>query len=403
MRIGIASPVSLRLLTEYVDEGDAMPEGYSFPLISLFVKEYLRRGYSVSLFALDPSIHETLLFRGRQLTIHIGRLRPRARHRALDFFAVERADLLAAMNSDPCDIIHAHWTYEFALAALASGVPCLVTAHDAPWRVLRYMPNAYRLIRLLMAYSVALRAAHLTAVSPDVADHFKHYLFHRGGISIVPNGLPDDFFKRASSRRVRGSAGGPLTFATVLMGWGGRKNGQAALRAFKKVYDENRNTKLLMFGYGHGNGEAAQMWALRHGLEQSVEFAGAIPHPLLMERLSQEVDVLVHPALEEANPVSIIEAMALGIPVIGGDKSGGVPFTLEYGKAGVLVDVRDPERIADAMRRLAADHDGYERLARTAYASAHQRFHVTRVIDAYVELYHAILTGKMPACTTLYE
>jgi len=71
-------------------------------------------------------------------------MRPRPRHRALDLFAAERAGVRQAMEEDPCDLIHAQWTYEFALAALATGQPTLVTAHDAPWRVLRHMPARSR-------------------------------------------------------------------------------------------------------------------------------------------------------------------------------------------------------------------------------------------------------------------
>jgi hypothetical protein len=74
--------------------------------------------------------------------------------RAWDLFAQERAGLERAMREDPCDVVHAHWTYEFALAALASGQPTLVTARDwAPTillmqRRLRLLP--YRLACLLL-------------------------------------------------------------------------------------------------------------------------------------------------------------------------------------------------------------------------------------------------------------
>lgn len=391
MKLGFAGPVSLKLLAGHVQNGEAIPEGYKFPPMTTLIEEYLRRGHQVSVFTLDQSTEHPRTFEGDQLTIHVGRYRPRARHRATDFFAVERADLVKAMREDPCDLVHAHWTYEFALAAIASKRPYVVTAHDAPLHILRMYRDAYRFLRTLMAVRVSRRARFMTAVSPYVACHFEKALGHRGEVTVIPNGLPEKLFALGEGQDKRGDGETP-TFVTVLTGWGRLKNGRAALEAFGKVRTALPKARLVMFGPGYGTGEEAEAWARQEGLVEGVDFVGAIPHPELMRWLSLEADVLVHPALAESFSVSVSEAMALGLPVIGGSHSGGVPFTLDYGEAGMLADVRSVEDISRCMLRLVDDPDIRLTFGEAAKRSARQRFHVEQVVEAYEEMFQKVLT-----------
>jgi len=388
MKIGIAAPVALKLLSNYVTNGDRLPVGYSFPPIATLVQEYLKRGHAVSLFALDPTTTQLRTFRGERLTIHVGQYRPH--HRARDFFAVERADLLAAMKSDPCHIIHAHWTYEFALAAIASGSPYAITAHDAPLEILRLNCIPYRFMRTLMSFQVARKAQNLTAVSTYVANHFQKVLGYSKPIKVIPNGLPESIFALGERQVAREAE--RLTFATVLTGWGGRKNGQVALQAFKRVREVLPQARLLMFGNGHGEGEPASVWARQQEIDRGVEFVGTLPYLELLKRLAAEVDVLVHPALEESFSMAIAEAMALGIPAIGGVCSGAVPSTLENGRVGILTNIKSAQSVAAAMLSLAQNFELRTALGQTARNSAWQRFHVEKVVNAYENLYEQTLT-----------
>lgn len=391
MKVGIAAPVSLKLLCDRVEGGNELPEGYSFPSVSILIQEYLRRGHQVSVFALDPSTQQLKTFRGKQLTIHVGRYRPR--HRARDFFAIERQDLLTAMKSDPCDIIHGMWTYEFALAAIASGYPHVITAHDAPLQILRLNLSPYRFMRTLMSFLVLYKTKNLTVVSPYLLKHFRRVFGYSRPIKVIPNGLAKSLFV-LEERESKGTED-VITFVSVLNGWGGRKNSQVALQAFQQVREVIPKARLIMIGAGHGEGEEGSIWAKQRELHEQVEFVGRCPHDKLLKCLSTEADVLVHPALEESFCVAIAEAMALGIPVIGGSGSGAVPFTLENGKAGLLVDVRSPKSVAQAMLRLAQDPKLRSRLGSTGRQLAQQRFHIENVAIAYEELYQEILAGSL--------
>ena len=85
----------------------------------------------------------------------------------------------------------------------------------------------------------------------------------------------------------------------------------------------------------------------------------------------------------------LIEAMSMGIPVIGGRKAGGVPWTL--GEGGMLVDVRSPKAIASAMLQIASDRVARTRLEAIARMSVMQRFHLAQVTDQYEAIYAGLV------------
>ena len=92
--------------------------------------------------------------------------------------------------------------------------------------------------------------------------------------------------------------------------------------------------------------------------------------------------------------MALIEAMALRIPVIGGRSSGGVPWTLDNGRVGILVDVRSPEQVAEAMVKLAGDPELRREFGELGYALARERFHISTVTDAYQKIYAQLAEGK---------
>src|SRR5262249_23639610 len=133
---------------------------------------------------------------------------------------------------------------------------------------------------------------------------------------------------------------------------------------------------------------AAERWASERGLVAGIEFIGMVPYDEMIRRLALEVNVLVHPALEESFGMTLIEAMALRIPVIGGRRSGAVPWVLDQGRVGRLVEASDSEEMAEAMIVLGENADERERLGEAGWKSAKDRFDIATVADAYERIYH---------------
>ncbi|MRR39016.1 hypothetical protein EG829_31090, partial [bacterium] len=112
-------------------------------------------------------LSETVTVKSGPLTLSVV---PRMRARsALQMFREERRSLVRVLGREAPDVLHAHWTYEFAAAAQESGLPTLVTAHDDARIVLRFQPTLYRFLRLLLNDRVLRRASNVSTPSKYLA------------------------------------------------------------------------------------------------------------------------------------------------------------------------------------------------------------------------------------------
>jgi glycosyltransferase involved in cell wall biosynthesis len=328
--------------------------------------------------------------RGDRLTIHVGPFR--LRRAARDGFRIERQFVAETLLRCRPDVVHAHWTYEYALWALAARLPTVIAAHDAPLVILRYnLPTArvgplfaqvptavHWSVRTAMAALVARKATRLIAVSPYVEHHFRHALRYRGEITVSPDMVP------STSRRPLSPIERPpdegIKFLTIHSSWSALKNGTAAIEAFAEIRAELSHAWLHMIGRGFGPGGPAESWAAERGLGAAgITFVGPLPHDRVLDSLAT-ADILVHPSLEESFAMPIAEAQVAGVAVIGGAHSGAVPWTLDYNRADRLADVRSTSSLAGAMRELALDHATRSRLARAGADRARQRRDPERLI-----------------------
>jgi colanic acid/amylovoran biosynthesis glycosyltransferase len=130
------------------------------------------------------------------------------------------------------------------------------------------------------------------------------------------------------------------------------------------------------------------------GLERNVRLIGFVSHDALLDRLGKgEWAAVVLPSVETADgvregiPVSLIEALAHGVPVVASE-SGGIPELLE-GDAGLLVPPRDPPALAAALARLQEEPGLGDELARRGRERVEQDFSAERVAVRLQECFEA--------------
>lgn len=367
--------------------------GLGSTAVTPLITSLLGRGHEVTLYTLSTGEVREETYRWGPLRISVGP--SRRSHLARNFYHPEISFLSRTIRADAPPFVHAHWTYEFALGALRSGVPTVTTIHDLPWNVLRYFRDPHRIIRLCMAYEVGLRGTRFTAVSEYAASHFRRFIKPSARIEVIPNGLPTAIFDLGAKPVQRSH--GEITFATILQGWSRLKNANAALKAFSLARREVPDARLLMFGLGFEVGGAAQQWASRHMLCTGVTFAGALPSIELLKRVHEEVDVIIHPSLDESFCMVALEGMALCKPVIAGRMTPGVREVLGLGTAGLLVDVRDSVAIAEAMVRLAQDGALRDNLAKSGHDRALANYSLDAVVTQYEGLYRNMLFAGIEA------
>ena len=137
--------------------------------------------------------------------------------------------------------------------------------------------------------------------------------------------------------------------AARLVGW---KGIQVAIQAMAGLRKSGRCRSLLL-GDGEYRGRLeAQVRAL--GLEDIVTFVGAVSRAEIHRYYSLAAAGVFPSIGDEAFGISVVEAMACGVPVVA-TTSGGMPETVVDGETGFLVPPRDPGAIAGALAQLAAD------------------------------------------------
>jgi glycosyltransferase involved in cell wall biosynthesis len=352
---------------------------YSGPSTGWLARTWLEQGHRITVFALSSEAGTRQVL-GEADPLQVVVVPQRPRHRARDFFRAERIALTAAMRDHRVDVVSAHWTYEFALAAESSGLPAYVTARDTPLRYAWEMGTAWRWVHNSLALPAVHRATALSAISPYAARHLRRCLGVRRSIRVIPNGVRLDDLPLAGPPR---SATRAPVFASALHGWGPLKNGTSLLQAFGLVRERMKNARLVMFGDGFSTAGPAEQWAIKQGLFEGVEFAGPTDRSAILERVAREADVLVHPSRVEAFSMIVAEAMAIGVPVIAGARSGAVPWLLDGGHCGVLTDIDAPAKLADAMGTLAHDQERRCALAQAARQRVSDHFQLQDVAREY--------------------
>lgn len=386
MRVAVAGPVDLPLLARLLDPAveRAVPAGLGGTVVAALVAELSRIGHEVTVVTLSPGIDAPVYRRVGDVDVMVGFYRPR--HRAKDAFRHERRAVRDLLDAAEVDMVHAHWTYEFGLGALASRHPALVTVHDWAPAILRHAKDPYRAVRLGMQACCLARARHLTVVSPYIGERLRRS--GCGTATLVPNGLPADSFSARPSR-----SGAPVRrVLSVNSDFSPLKNARSLLRAFPAVRQRLKDAQLVLVGPGFEPGGRADTWARRNGLGDATVFAG----PKTAEEVRaamDEADVFVAPTLEESFGMTVLEAMARGLPVVAGRSSGAVPWLLDFGRAGELVDVRRPGQIAGAVVRLAQDDALRDRLGRKGLERA-SLFAWPALVRSYEEQYRRVARGS---------
>jgi glycosyltransferase involved in cell wall biosynthesis len=392
-RIIIVGPASPAAFSSHLSGADsqraAAIKGKGAGPINVLVMALLERGFAVDLVTLTPEVTDLQHLSGPALDVRIGPYRKRARYRARDFFAAERravSDLLALASGD---IVHAHWTYEFALACEHERRPVLVTAHDAPLTILRLQRDAYRLARTILAYRARLGIRTMSAVSPYLAHRWRREMAYRRPIKVVPNisvGLPVLAPPTTKAHRLVLDVTEGDDFRNVAN----------LIRAFSEVRRLRPDTVLRLVGPGLSPTDRLAGWAKANGLDASVEFVGPVVHSAIPYHLA-EADIFAHVSLEESHGMSVGEAMHAALPVIGGQRSGAIPWTLDEGRCGLLVDVRDPGAIAEGVLRVFADPGLAAELGKAARSRAVTTFGPDAVVRGYLDGYATAIQEQAPA------
>ena len=166
------------------------------------------------------------------------------------------------------------------------------------------------------------------------------------------------------------------------------KDLQSLFEALALVRQSLPAAHLLVVGDGPERG-ALEARAAQADLAGSIRFLGMRPD---VKALLPAADLYVNSSISEGISLTILEAMASGVPVVA-TSVGGTPEVIDEG-AGVLVPARHPQRLAEAILRLAETPAARARLAAHGRQRVESLFTIQRMVAEYAHLYHRMLESN---------
>lgn len=304
------------------------------------------------------------------------------------------ASLTRLARSGRYDLLHVHSSKAGAIgrvAARAARVPVVYTPHCFAFI------GPQRALRSALAVAAERALAAITGAIVCVADAerreaLRHHVGRPDRLRVVHNGCPDCEEGLDPDLELEAfAAGGPLVAClTVLRP---QKAVEVFVRAAPRVLQRVPEARLAVIGDGE----------LRPGLEQLAQKLGLGERLRFFDfkgpasRQLRSLDVFILPSAWEAFPISVLEAMACGVPQVATDV-GGTSEAIAHGETGLLCPPGDPEALAERIATLLADPKRRRSMARASVERHRANFGLDPMVEGIVEVYGDIV-GPAPAAT----
>jgi glycosyltransferase involved in cell wall biosynthesis len=296
-------------------------------------------------------------------------------------------------------ILHTHTAKAGAIARaaalLAADARPPVVVHTFHGHVLKgYFGPARTAFFRQVERTLARTADVLVAVSPEVRNELVDLgVARREKFVVIRLGIPleerlDVPSEDSDFRRLYGIPAGAF-----VVGWVGRMTGVkdtgAVLEIVRSAREHGVNAVLCMVGDGPDRTRLEQR-AHELGIARSCYFVGYQEDVSGYYRL---FDAFVLPSVNEGTPVSAIESLASGTPVVA-NRVGGVPDVVRDGIDGFLVERGDVEGAGAKLALLARDTKLRNQLGAAGRERIRRRYSVSRLVDDVDRLYRSLLEAK---------
>ncbi len=305
----------------------------------------------------------------------------RMRHYA-DAFSAARLAWIFRTHSP--DVIHMHSSTAHFLGVWARWLVRSTAATVFTRRM------DYRLRRApLMRLPYRLLTDRVVAISQGVRRALVESGISDRRIEVISDAVDVERFRPvprpAAERR---SLGLPETapILGVVAGLIPRKGHRYLFEAMVSIRSRLPDVVLLVVGDGPLRGSLDRL-SVKLGVSAGIRFAGQVED---VRRPLACIDVLVLPSIAEGLGVSLLEGMAMGLPVVG-TSVGGIPDAVRDGVTGYVVPPRDPGALAERLLGLLAQPDLRLRMGRAARELAESEFSSEVMARRYEELYRAVV------------
>lgn len=296
------------------------------------------------------------------------------------------ARLVRLVRGERIDLIHSHGKGAGVYGRLLgwiTGVPVVHTFHGFHYR---HLPPVKRRVYLTLERWLARRSAVLLNVSRSEQESCRQAGVLDGARSIVvPNGVEvPAVWTNPATRPGRGR---PVLVNVARHE--PEKGVDGVLRVARELDRMGLDFELLLVGDGV-QGPALREQVAADGLGERVRFLGFRDDvPALLAR----ADIFVSASHGEGMPLTLLEAMAAGLPSVASDVVGNRDV-VEEGQTGFLFPLEQPGRAAKAIARLASDPVLFAHCSRSAHARALERFSVSVMCERIGQVYQDIASNQ---------
>jgi L-malate glycosyltransferase len=297
--------------------------------------------------------------------------------------------LARLLRRERVDLVHAHqytpFFYALAARRLYRRPPLLFTEHgrhhpDYPRRK-RMLANRLLLEARDRVIGVGQAVRQALVHNEGIPDHRVGVIYN--GVNLAPfsNSRPD----RSAVRREIGVGADDLVLLQVAR-LDYLKDHATALRTLAQLRPQRPNARLILVGEGEER-NAIEELIQKLDLSANVRLLGLRSD---VDRLLAAADVFLLTSISEGIPLTLIEAMAAGVPVVS-TNVGGVPEVIEDTQTGLLAPAGDDAALAGNVLRLISSLEWRSEIVRRARQRANQIFSEEQMHQAYRKLYQEML------------
>ncbi|MDI6704371.1 MAG: glycosyltransferase family 4 protein [bacterium] len=274
-----------------------------------------------------------------------------------------------------CDLIHAHFVFSGLIGIFVAKIykiKIVLTAHGSD---INYLEKSGLLRRTCLF--ILRRVCRVIAVSNSL----KHKMVEIGisscKITVIPNGVNLQNFKP----RKRDKVGFQLLWVGRLIE---EKGVVFLIEALKWVNEEIPHTKLILIGEGELKERLKRL--SRHLALYNVDFMGEVSHSVISGYM-ESADLFILPSLQEGLPLALLEAMAMGLPVIA-TSVGGIKDVVIHEKTGILIPPKKPRLLAEKIIYLLKDEDLRKKIGENGRRRVEEHFTWDRIVKDTSRVYN---------------
>jgi glycosyltransferase involved in cell wall biosynthesis len=284
------------------------------------------------------------------------------------------------------------------LAAVLSGVPVVIhTFHGHIFS--GYFSPLKSSIFVWIEKALSLFSTKIIVISKQIGHEICNVYRVAPGkkISVIPLGFELDKFESLDTFKGYFKKLFSIPSASPVLGIVGRitdiKNHTLFLKVAAEVFSEFPDAHFLVIGDGEKREEMEQLTNSLN-LSSRVHFTGWVKEKA---KIYADLDLLLLTSFNEGTPVTVIEAMYYGIPVVS-TNVGGLPDLIDDKITGYLINSMEPAAFTGPIRALLTSDTGAEAIGRAAHISITHRYHVNRLIETMTDLYRQLLSEKRIEC-----